>query len=203
MTRKVLIALIAVVINVVVFLLIPVLQVLFGNPDFKKRERGMVERSLETLVRAPTQKVEKRQYKSIRANISSFKPSSAQNRMVKMDLSVSEGGEGVSVETGQIGAMTYMPGETDTEAKMSGGPPQPKTPLRARREGVAGFVDAQWVVNESGFVVELDILREDPPGYGFASEVRKWLKTTRWRPATLKKVPVRQLLKQRVEFDVQ
>ena len=64
-----------------------------------------------------------------------------------------------------------------------------------------GRVTALWVVNESGRTINVDIISENPKGYGFAKSVRQYLKNIRWEPATIKKVPVRQKITQDFSFD--
>lgn len=199
--EKVPIILLAVIVNALLFLLIPVLQIAFGSVPVREKKPEKIVAVLEPVVHKPRKQLEKKEYKAIKSLIKSTRPSSPIVRSVKLDLSVVSGGEGVAVETG-LGVMTYLPGETDTDAKIIGGERRPKMPLRAKREEVDGYVDAIWVVNESGFAVEMDVLREDPPGYGFEKEVRKYLKALRFQPATLKNVPVRQKLKQRIRFEL-
>jgi protein TonB len=194
---------ISVLVNVLLFLLIPLLQILSGSVTYREKADERMLTPPEKVVYKPREQLEKKQYKAIRSIARQFKPAGPVTRAVKMDLSVVEGGEGVAVETGQIGVITYLPGETDTDAKIIGGDREPKMPLRAKREEVSGYVDAIWVVNQSGFAVEIDLLREEPPGYGFGKEVRKYLKSLRFKPATIKNVPVRQKLKQRISFEVQ
>ena len=198
--EKIPIALLAVSINLLLFLLIPVLQILFGNIPLREKSSEKIIAPLETAVHKPRERLQKKEYKAIKSLIKSSKPSSPIARAVQLDLSVVSGGEGVAVETGQIGAMTYLPGETDTDARIIKGN-QLKKPFRAEREEVSGDVHALWVVNESGFAVEVDIIREEPMGYGFAKEVRKYLKSLRFKPATIKSVPVRQKLQQRFHFE--
>ncbi|MFC1584648.1 energy transducer TonB [Fibrobacterota bacterium] len=201
--EKIPVIVLAVLVNTGLFLLIPVLQILFRSIPVKEKAEEQLIVPLETMVRKPRPQQDKKEYKAIKSLASrQFKPSSPVSRAVKLDLSVVAGGEGVAVEAGQIGVMTYLPGETDTDAEIIGRDQEPRMPLRARREEVGGYVDAVWVVNESGFAVEMDILHEDPPGYGFAKEVRKYLKALRFKPATIKNVPVRQKLKQRIRFEV-
>ncbi|MBF0433506.1 MAG: TonB family protein, partial [Fibrobacteria bacterium] len=144
----------------------------------------------------------KKEYKAIKSVLRRAKPSSPVSRTVQLDLSVVSGGEGVAVEAGVIGVITYKTGETDTDARVIDEGKEPSTPLRARRENVSGEVIGLWVVNESGYAVEIEILKEAPPGYGFGKEVRKYLKSIRFKPATIKNVPVRQQIKQKIVFDI-
>jgi len=200
--EKIPIALLAVIVNALLFLLIPVLQIAFGSVPVREKPSEKVVAVLEPVVHKPSKQLEKKEYRAIKSLIKSSRPSSPIARSVKLDLSVVSGGEGVAIETGQLGVMTYLPGETDTDPEKISGLREPKMPLRAKREEVDGYVDALWVVNQSGFAVEIDVLKEDPPGYGFSREVIKYLKSLRYKPATLKNVPVRFKYKQRFRFEV-
>jgi hypothetical protein len=197
------IAILAIIINALLFLLIPVLQVVFGSVPRRETPPEKIAVPIERAVEKPKKQLEKKEIKAIKSLARLQKrPTSPQSRTVKLDLSPVEGGEGVAVASGPVEVKTYDVGETDTDAKIIGGDRRPKMPLRARREEVEGYVDAIWVVNESGFAVEASILREEPPGYGFAKEVRKYLKGLRFKPATIENVPVRQKLKQRIRFEL-
>ncbi len=187
--------------NCLLFLAIPILQVLFGNPPPKRQEKDRIIAPIETVIEKPPQKTQKKQFKAIKSFVRRAKPTSPVSRNVKMDLSVVSGGEGVAVEAGQIGVVTYNPGETDTDAQLIDQGKKPKMPLRASREEVNGYAVALFVVNETGRVEEVQIENEEPKGYGFGKAVRKYVKTLKFRPATIKKVPVRQRMRQRVEFE--
>ncbi len=191
---------IAIVLNLAIFLLVPLLQVLFSHPDYSKAKKNNIEREMETVVQKQIEKIEKKEIKPIKSFTKKFTPSAPVSRNVQMDLSVSAGGQGVAVQSGNIGVMTYLPGETDTDAKIIGNPGDPKMPLRAEREGVEGYVNAVWVVNESGRVIEISIVTEEPLGYGFGNSVRDYLKKIKWQPAAIKQVPVRQKITQTFRF---
>lgn len=202
--------LLALLVNGVIYLSIPVLQALGRRALGLHRDRGRVTAALEPVVRTTEPPREKRNFKplpstALRRLVRAETPSSRTLSALDMDLGLASGGEGAAVDAGGVGGgvITYQPGEAETDPVRVGGAEKPEMPLRARREGVAGYVDAVWVVDEGGFSVEVDILREEPPGYGFGREVQKWLKTARWRPATLKKIPVRMRLRQRIDFEVQ
>jgi TonB family protein len=136
---------------------------------------------------------------------------------LKIDLSPA-GGEGLALvsggdRTGGIGsgtgggvgngmaAMTYEMGQTDEDAKPIGPDPGPRFPGRAQREGVAGTVDLTFVVNESGRVEQIAVIKEEPVGYGFAAAAIEVARTLRFKPASLQKMSVRQRFKKRYNFD--
>jgi len=191
----------AVLINVLIFLLIPLLQVLLSDPPVKDKYKNKLETDLEVVLQKRTHEEVKKEIKPIRTFNRKFRPSSPMVRNVKMNLDVSTEGEGVAVESGGFENIVYLPGETDTDARVKGNPRDPEMPLRAEREEVGGRVTALWVVNESGRTVHIDIISEDPKGFGFGKSVRNYLKNLRWEPATIKKVPVRQKITQDFNFN--
>jgi protein TonB len=200
--EKPIILVFAIAVNSLLFLLIPIVQVMFGNPPMRVRKQEKRVAPLETIIKKQPQKQIKKEYKAIKSYSRRFKPSTPGARSVKMDLSVVSGGEGVAIEAGELGVLTYLPGETDTDVEIIKEKPL-KMPLRARREEISGYVDLVFVVNEAGFPGEIQVLIENPAGYGFTKSAIKALKSMRFRPATIKNVPVRQKCKRRFRFDVE
>ncbi len=204
-------------INVILFLTVPAIQILSGiqRPYTEKPERR-VERQVDIWM--PHE--EKRQEKPIHELKTLVEPMpklvSPLKRQLKIELSVagasaasmaaggSKGGAlgGTSQVGGGTGVVDYLPGQTDTDAGFTGHPGDPDFPPRARREGVQGFVMLGFVVNEQGYAEQITILQEEPSGYGFGREATKWLRSKRFKPATLNQVPVRQKLRQAVDFKI-
>jgi protein TonB len=166
----------------------------------------------------PAEKLVKREIKEIKTHaIDPPQPNPSRPTTpgggLKIDLSVA-GGEGQALlsggdRTGGIGsgtgggkgdgmaAMTYDMGQTDTDAKQIGPDPTQSWPARAEREGIDGYVDFAFVVNEFGQVEQVTVLKEEPVGYGFANKGMEALKKLRFKPATYEKMSVRQRWKRR------
>jgi len=179
-----------------------------------------VERQLE--FEPPVEKVEKQEIKEIKLaavqtpNLTQGRPSSPGGGL-KLDLSPA-GGEGEELVSGGdrsgplgagagggtgsgMGAMVYEPGQTDEDARIVGPDQAPNYPPRAERDGVTGYVDVLFVVNESGFAEQISVLKEDPEGYGFASAAIEAVRKLRFAPAMIQKTPVRQKVKRRINFE--
>jgi periplasmic protein TonB len=107
------------------------------------------------------------------------------------------GGEGAG-----LGAMIYEPGQTDSDARISGPDQPPRYPPRAEREGVTGFVDLLFVVNEAGMAEQISVLREQPQGYGFAQAAIESVRRLRFQPAMLERTPVKQRVRRRINFEL-
>src|SRR5206468_3153466 len=122
---------------------------------------------------------------------------------LKIDLSLA-GGEGQSLVSGGdrsgplgsgtgggtgagMGAMVYEPGQTDADARIVGPDQSPKYPPRAEREGVTGYVDLLFIVNEGGFAEQITVLKEDPASYGFAAAAIEAVSKLRFQPAMIQK----------------
>ncbi len=199
--KKIPLFLLAVIINLCLFLLIPLLQVLLNKAPHREKERKAVER-VETVIQKKIQKIQKKELKTIRTLVRNYKPTSPMTRTVSLNLSVAEGGEGVAIEAGGVGQQTWDPNDVDVEARIRK-EADLTIPLRARREEVSGYVDVIAVINESGYAIEVEVVIESPQGYGFAKEAIKSIKAMGFYPATIEKVPVRQTIKRRFLFDVE
>lgn len=211
----------ALVINAALYLLVPYIQILIMKNDPGQKSPKTVVAELEFRA-PPPERIVKREIKEIRSqSINPPQPAPARPSTpgggLKIDLSPA-GGEGLALvsggdRTGGIGsgtgggvgsgiaAMTYEMGQTDTDARPVGPDPAPKYPGRAEREGVAGYVDLTFVVNEAGLVEQVTILKEEPAGYGFGVAAMETARKIRFKPATLHKMAVRQRFKKRYNFE--
>ncbi len=77
----------------------------------------------------------------------------------------------------------------------------PEISARARRDGVSGVVQVQFLVTKSGAVEELKILQATPPGV-FDQAVLDTVPSWRFAPATYKGQPVTMRIRQTIRFDV-
>jgi protein TonB len=220
--EKILIALLAVAINLGLYLLVPYIQVLAARGAVKApKSRVEVTRPVE-FEPPKRDQLEKREIKPVK--VEAYRPPSVATARpsvpgggLKIDLSAA-GGEGPGLLSGGdlrgkigsgagggegagIAAMVYNPGQTDVDAKPIGADPPLNYPARAEREGVTGYVDLTWVVNEAGFVEQVQVLKEEPTGQGFAASAIESAKRMRFKPATLQKIPVKQTFKRRFNFD--
>lgn len=211
----------AVTVNVGLYLLVPYIQVLIQRKAVNAHKAPkVVEAAL-----APAPPEEKQTRKQVIKEIKtvSYRPPSMATARpslpgggLKIDLSPA-GGEGQSLvsggdRTGGIGsgsgggqgsglaAMVYEPGQTDVDAKMVKDG-QLNIPARAERDGISGFVDVTFVVNESGRAEQITILKEEPGGYGLAAAALECVKEIRFKPAMLQKMAVRQRFKRRFTFE--
>lgn len=210
----------AVAVNLGLYLLVPYIQVLIAKNAVAPKHERLVTTVLEFT--PPTaDKLVKREIKEIKtASVNPPQPTPTRPTTpgggLKIDLSPA-GGEGLALQsggdrTGGIGsgtgggkgegmaAMTYEMGQTDVDATLVGPDPNPAYPPRAQREGVNGIVDLVFIVNESGQVEQISVLKEEPEGYGFGTKAMEQAKKLRFKPATLQKMSVRQRFKRRYNF---
>jgi TonB family protein len=208
--------------NAVLFLMVPTLQAAFHTPAAGKAPGDSVVRELAP-PETPPEKVVQREIKEIQMQ-SVNPPSLTQSRPsspgggLKLDLSAA-GGEGLALVSGGdrtgpigsgtgggtgsgIGSMVYEPGQTDADARISGPDQPPKYPPRAEREGITGYVDLLFVVNESGFAGQITVLKEEPAGYGFAAAAIEAVRKLRFQPAQVQKTPVKQKVRRRINFQL-
>ncbi len=213
----------ALAVNLGLYLLVPYIQVLIQKHTEGPKSPKIVQTEL-AFAPPPANRLVKREIKEIKTQtLAQPTPTPARPSTpgggLKIDLSPA-GGEGLSLvsggdRTGGIGsgtgngqgqgmaAMTYQPGETDTDAKPIGRDDPPGWPPRAKREGVSGDVELTWEVNEIGIAQNITIMREDPTGYGFGGSAIESVKKMRFKPATLHKVAVKMQLKRSFHFGIQ
>jgi TonB family protein len=102
-----------------------------------------------------------------------------------------------------FGDKVFDPDQVDEQARAlrSG---SPDTPIRARREGVSGEVEAVFIVDVHGRARNVQILRVHPVGYGFERSVQEFLEQrARFEPARIENVVVQQNVTQKFIFRVQ
>jgi TonB family protein len=214
---------IALVFNAFLFLLVPTMQAAMHGPVAKKKDAdSAVTRELAPPTPEP-EKIVQREIREVQMEPISepqqlAERPSAPGGGLKLDLSAAGGsgamalvsggdrsgplgsGTGGGSGSGQ-GAMVYEPGQTDADARIVGADPAPKYPPRAEREGVSGYADLLWIVNESGFATQIQVLKEEPVGYGFGAAASEALRKLRFQPAMVQKTPVKQKLRRRWNFE--
>ncbi len=223
-SAKLVIFLAALVFNTVLFLAVPVMQAAFRAPVTAKKDApdSLVQRDIvlphQEPDRPPPREIKEIQLQPVAQPLAASRPSLPGGGL-KIDLSpagaagdmelVSGGdrtgplGSGTGGGTGAgIGSLVYEPGQTDSDARISGADQPPRYPPRAEREGVTGYVDLLFVVNESGFATQITVLREDPPGYGFAAAAIESVRKLRFQPALIQRTPVKQKVRRRVNFEL-
>jgi protein TonB len=68
---------------------------------------------------------------------------------------------------------------------------RPRYPALALERRVEGKVELKALVDETGAVVEVVVVRASPRGIGFENAAADWLRKRVYRPATKEGVPVR------------
>jgi len=211
----------AFVVNSMLYLLVPRLQVQINPSSNAKKVAQKVERELVLNPSIPerTQRKVIQEIKPVSLqqpqNLSPSRPAGGGG--LKIDLSPA-GGEGLALlsggdRTGGIGSgtgggvgagngpLTYEMGQTDSDARPVGPDPALRYPPRAEREGITGYAELAFVVNEMGYIEQVTVLKEEPAGYGFAASAIESARKLRFQPATLQKMSVRQNFRRRFNFE--
>lgn len=211
----------AILVNGGLYLLVPYIQVLIQRKAVKPNREKQV--TVEVATAPPEeQRTQRRTIKEIKTE--SYRPPSLATTRpslpgggLKIDLSPA-GGAGEALvsggdRTGGIGAgtgggqgsglaaMVYEPGQTDIDAKLIKDADL-TIPSRAEREGVSGYVDLTFVVNEAGMAEQITILKEDPAGYSFGTAAVDAIKKAKFKPAMFQKMAVKQRFKRRFTFEI-
>jgi TonB family protein len=119
------------------------------------------------------------------------------------DLSPESGpdnGNGVALNTNDLGAEVFEEGQTDDPAVAMYTPDVP-FPDEARQSNIEGTVKAVFVVNYLGKVTNVDIVQS--PGQLFTHEAKRVLATWRFKPAKNKGVPVNVRFTKEFEFKLE
>jgi protein TonB len=98
-------------------------------------------------------------------------------------------------------AVVFEPGDVDLQAKVLT-EAFPEYPARAQREGINGRVDVLIVVQADGKVGAVDLINEDPPGYGFGRSAVAAMKKYTFSPARKEGVPVSMRFRKTFRFGV-
>jgi TonB family protein len=219
--RYLAVGVLAVLLNGGLYLLVPYIQVLIQRKAVAAHKAPKAVTTAVSVAPPEEKQTRKQVIKEIKT-VAYTPPSMSASRPtnpgggLKIDLSPA-GGEGLGLTSGNnrtggigsgsgdgkgLGAMTYEPGQTDTDAKPIGPDPALEYPARAEREGVTGFVDLTFVVTETGSVEQITLLKEEPGGYYFGNAAVECVKKMKFKPATLQKMSVRQRFKRRFNFDL-
>jgi TonB family protein len=215
--------LVALAFNAVLFLIVPTLQAAFRSPAPAKEAQDTLQREIVselTRPEPPPPRViqEIRLEQPTTPTVSEARPSLPGGGL-KLDLSAVGGagsmalvsggdrtgplGSGTGGGTGSgTGSLVYEPGQTDSDARISGADQPPRYPPRAEREGVTGYVDLIFVVNEAGFATNIQVVKEEPVGYGFAASANEAVRKLRFQPALLQRIPVKQKVRRRINFEL-
>jgi TonB family protein len=109
-------------------------------------------------------------------------------------------GNGVALNTNDLGAEVFEEGQTDDPAVAVFTPDVP-FPDEARQNNIEGSVKAVFVVNYLGRVNNVDIVQS--PDQSFTREAKKVLMTWRFKPAKNKGVPVNVRFTKEFEFKLE
>lgn len=196
MFRWPLVIVVALLLNGVLFLAVPVLNVLLNQQGEKRKPPVEVVSEIEVLVQEKKKELPQKPIKVIQpTNPFKAQQTSAQAQMkgFQMDLSLAaaDAGDGVAVGGGGMGNVVYEAGEVDQEARLLKEVPA-KYPARAQKQGVSGHVKMYLVINTQGLVSEMQVLSVDPPGFGFEQEAIAAMRQWRFEPANLNGFPVAQ-----------
>ncbi|MBL8995127.1 MAG: energy transducer TonB [Spirochaetia bacterium] len=185
----------AVVINFFVFYTFPIINY-FTSPARQKPKKAEARQIQIQMINLNEEKKEKKKLK-----LREFKPQKAKvasdSSRFQLKLGAA-GGDGVAVGDGDMKNVTYSEGEVDTDPI----PVQqalPKKPQSAEAAGIAGYVELEIVIDETGKVSSIKVVKSTE-GYGFKEAAVNAVWTWRFKPATVKKIPVRIRVIQPINF---
>jgi TonB family protein len=189
---------IALVVSSVLFLLFPALNVLLADREKKNME---IAYEIEAPATPKKQVIKQKQIRQINNSFNMNASSPSRPSTFSMDLSLASAAtSGVGVVGGDAGMMVFNPNEVDEVASPLFEVP-PRFPGRAQREGIAGRVELMLVVETNGSVSNIQLVTEEPKGFGFAKEAMAAMSQFKFKPSVREGVPVRQRFKKEFLFE--
>ncbi len=186
MNEKVKIIALALVINTVVFFFLPYLKHL---QDKKLAELlgDKPENALAKSFKITPPEVKKKKIKVQKRKVENDKQ--LNNDRFKLDLSLNTG-SGIGIGSASDENVVYQEGDVDTlPQKIRAN--DPEIPNLFARSSLKGNVEVLVVINEQGRVVKISPLKEEPKGYELLKSVTSAVWGWRFKPATLKNIPVK------------
>lgn len=184
------------VVSAIFFLAIPVLNALLFDKGVKSEKQLEAVTEVEVLVNEKKPEVKQKVIRTV-VNPNPFRisshPGMNRSQNFQMDLSLARGGsgDGAAVDAGSMANVVYEAGEVDEQAQVLR-EIQPKFPEKAKKLGVSGYVKVLIVIDVYGDVAQVQVMTQDPPGYGFDVEAMKAVRQWKFSPAQLGGYPVAQ-----------
>jgi protein TonB len=192
-------AAIVMVINISLFILIPISQRLMHS-DFGARGNTSAQRRIVAEVVKPEKPKEKKTPQRRLRQVNTSQGRTMDNPMkfkFSPDLSVSSGPAGVAIRSNESEAQVFSSDEVDQPATPTYRP-RPPYPDQARNLAIAGQVIVTFEVGVNGKVRRiLDITAPHP---SFKTTVRQTLSQWKFKPARNQGVPVVQKVRMAIDF---
>lgn len=192
---------IVLLINFLLFLVIPLTHELFGTIKHNEKNISTQPRIIAEYIKPPNRDEPKESEKRIRHIQTSRSLNSSQKSMnfkFTPDLGAEGGGDGVAMAAQQLNVMIFEEGEVDEEAQPISRSAIPY-PQRARELGIEGDLIMILLIGTDGHVESVEIIKS--PDNSISKSAREIiLKNWKFKPAKNQGVPVKQRLKQKISF---
>ena len=187
-TKKISIILITLSINSLILFTLPVMNYLKKNKLYQRNPQKELSIKLEKINLKKEKKKEKKKIikKILKPKIAKSKKQSSS----RFKLKLSSGGSGVSFEGKNVKDLIYSEGEVD-QNPIAIRRVRPSYPQTAKASGVTGKVNLKITIGSLGEVQNIDVLLEEPPGFGFKKAAMNAVWGWKFKPAMIKNIPVR------------
>ncbi len=187
-TKKISIILITLSINSMILFTLPVMNYLKKNKLYQRKDPKESTVKLEKINLKKEKKKEKKRVikKIVKPKIVKSKKQSSS----RFKLKLSSGGSGVSFEGKNVKDLIYSEGQVD-QNPIAIRRIRPSYPQTAKASGVTGKVNLKITIGTLGEVQNIDILLEEPPGFGFKESAINAVWGWKFKPAMIKNIPVR------------
>lgn len=190
----------AIVINLSLFLVIPLTHQLFSTLKDQQVPVSRRSRLVAEYIK-PREKKEmkpqQRQIRQVQSASSGRQVKSTMNFKFTPDLGV-EGSDGVAMVQNDLNAVVFEEGQTDEDAKPIGMLESVPYPRQAREQGAEGIFEAILVIGIDGSVSSMEIRSSPHPA--ISAEAKKVIFGWKFKPARNQGVPVIVRKKQVIEF---
>jgi TonB family protein len=187
------------IINVSLFLLMPVSQHIFQIFDQHDKAVEAPKKIIAEYVKTKQQDNQPKQKSQLRTvSTSEAQPMQSTMKMkFTPDLSVGASGDGVALQGQQLETEVFEEGDVDVLAAPRF-QPQPPYPDKARELAIEGEVAVSFVVDADGSVASIRSLQTPHPS--FDKEVRQTISQWKFSPAMKKGVPVKSVMSIVLEY---
>lgn len=189
----------AIVINIFLFTVLPIINQLIGNDVFKVNEKSTKRVIVAEYVKKKEVKKKNIEKRIRKVSLNNSGKRSTESSSMRFTPDLSAHGTGVAIKSEKMETVVFNEGETDEDLVAEKIIPIPY-PERAKNLSIEGTLEIEIVIGVTGKVEKIDIVRSPHPSFDKAakSTVSKW----RFKPAKNKGVPVKIRARKEIEFNL-
>lgn len=189
--------LLALVINILLFTILPMINELIGNKTFKSDNNSSKRVIVAEYIKKKDVKKKTPEKRIRKISMSKSGKRSSESSSMRFTPDLSAHGSGVAIKSDKLEAVVFNEGETDEDLVSERITPIPY-PNRARDLGIEGILEIEIIIGTSGKVEHVDIINSPHPSFDKAA--KNTIKSWKFKPAKNQGVPVRVKARKEIEF---